>query len=414
MLTLLVLNKLLAVFVGPAGYAIIGQFQNFIQIATAFATGAISTGVTKLTADHATNPDQLHRVWRTAAMLVIGLSAIFAFGIVAFRQQLANYFLHDPALSKVFIWLAVGLVPLSLNVVLLAIMNGKKELERFVASNIAGSLIIFLMMSLLSWKFRLEGALIALCINQSVVVFVTVFLCRNAIWFKLNNFFGRIDWQIARTLFGFTVMAGASAIAGAISSIAVRTLLTRTYGLEAAGLWDAMYKISAINWTVFNTTMSFYFLPRIAELVKGADIRREIVEGVRLIMPFFIGGAVVLFLARGIVIELLFTKEFAPMHTLFAWQLAGDVFRVASWFFAYVMIAKSMVKSYVVSEIAGAALFVSFSYVGVAFFGLRGVTVAHFATYLIILPLMYALSYRRLNDDAPLDNPMIISDNQNL
>ena len=52
LLTLLGINKVLAIFVGPSGYAAIGQFQNAIQMLTTFATGALSSGVTKYTAEY--------------------------------------------------------------------------------------------------------------------------------------------------------------------------------------------------------------------------------------------------------------------------------------------------------------------------------------------------------------------------
>ncbi len=40
--TMFLLNKMLAVYVGPAGYAAIGQFQNFIQMITTFAGSAVN------------------------------------------------------------------------------------------------------------------------------------------------------------------------------------------------------------------------------------------------------------------------------------------------------------------------------------------------------------------------------------
>lgn len=50
--TMFILNKILAIYVGPAGYAAIGQFQNFIQIITTFAGSAINTAVIKYTAEY--------------------------------------------------------------------------------------------------------------------------------------------------------------------------------------------------------------------------------------------------------------------------------------------------------------------------------------------------------------------------
>ncbi|BBI60616.1 hypothetical protein HSBAA_19220 [Vreelandella sulfidaeris] len=52
MLTLLGLNKILAIYVGPTGYAAIGNFQNAVQMITTFASGAINTGVVKYTAEY--------------------------------------------------------------------------------------------------------------------------------------------------------------------------------------------------------------------------------------------------------------------------------------------------------------------------------------------------------------------------
>ena len=49
--TSLYLNKILAVYVGPAGYGVIGQFQSLVSMVTTFASGAVNTGVTKYTAE---------------------------------------------------------------------------------------------------------------------------------------------------------------------------------------------------------------------------------------------------------------------------------------------------------------------------------------------------------------------------
>ena len=58
----LVLNKVLAVYVGPAGYAIIGQFQNAVSIIVNFSGGILATGVTKLTAQHYDDEDKQHAI----------------------------------------------------------------------------------------------------------------------------------------------------------------------------------------------------------------------------------------------------------------------------------------------------------------------------------------------------------------
>jgi polysaccharide transporter, PST family len=71
MLTLLGINKILAVYVGPAGYALLGQFQNAVQMITVFASGAINTGVTKYTAEYHYDEAKQHRIWRTAGSIAV-------------------------------------------------------------------------------------------------------------------------------------------------------------------------------------------------------------------------------------------------------------------------------------------------------------------------------------------------------
>ncbi|PVE49649.1 O-antigen translocase, partial [Arthrobacter sp. TPD3018] len=142
--TALVLNKVLAIYVGPAGYALIGQFQNALTMAITFATGATGNGVVKLTAEYVTDGERQRRMWRTAGLLVLGASIVGAALILAFRDQLASAFLHDPGYAGVFVWLAACLPLIAGNALLLAIMNGKKEVRRFVTSNIGGSIVSLL------------------------------------------------------------------------------------------------------------------------------------------------------------------------------------------------------------------------------------------------------------------------------
>ena len=95
MLTLLGINKILAVYVGPAGYAALGQFQNAVQMITTFASGAINTGVTKYTAEYHDRPEEQQVVWRTAGTIALVGSLAVSLAIALLNKQLAVWFLKD-------------------------------------------------------------------------------------------------------------------------------------------------------------------------------------------------------------------------------------------------------------------------------------------------------------------------------
>ena len=119
--TMFVLNKILAVYVGPAGYATIGQFQNFIQMVTTFAGSAINTAVIKYTAEYHENEQKQISIWRAAGSLVVIFSLFFSIIILIFQKQLSLYIFQTVEYQSVFVWFAFFLVLFNLNALFLAI-----------------------------------------------------------------------------------------------------------------------------------------------------------------------------------------------------------------------------------------------------------------------------------------------------
>lgn len=393
-LTLLGLNKILAVYVGPAGYAVLGQFQNAIQMITTFASGAINTGVTKYTAEYSDDLPRQRNVWRTAICITVVGSLISSAVIFLLSQQLAIWLMKDVAYSGVFVWFAAFLLPFTLNTLLVAIINGRKEVGLYVLVNVIGSLFSFAVTGTLAIKFGLYGALVALAIYQSLSFLVTLAVLFKRPWFVIENFVGAFDKQVAVNLAKFTAMALASAICIPVCHIFVREHIGSNAGWEVAGYWEAMWRLSAAYLMFITTTLSVYFLPRFSELSELSAIRREIIGGYKLIIPLAIVGAGSIYLLRDFLIGLLFTHDFSPMREMFAWQMVGDVFRVCSWMLAYVFIAKGKFRIYITSEVLFACLFYGLVRVFQSAYGMQGLAIAHALNYALYTLFMY-LALRR-------------------
>lgn len=388
-LTLLGLNKILAIYVGPAGYAVLGQFQNAVQMITAFASGAINTGVTKYTAEYGEDVVRQRAVWRTATSITIVGSLLSSAVICLFSNELAVLLMRDSAYAGVFTWFAIFLLPFTLNTLLIAILNGRKEIGRYVVVNIVGSCFSLVVTTFLAIQFGLYGALVALAIYQSLSFFVTLLICSRAAWFSISSVFGGFDKSIALNLAKFTSMAMTSAICVPVSHIFIREYIGGSAGWEVAGYWEAMWRLSAAYLMMVTTTLSVYFLPRFSELNDLSAIRREIVSGYRIIVPLAVLSALAIYVLRDFIIAVLFTSDFLPMRDMFAWQMVGDVLRVASWMLAYVFMAKGKFKIYIASEILFAATFYILVRVFQEGFGLPGLAMAHAVNYALYLIFMY-------------------------
>ena len=373
----LVLNKILAVYVGPAGYAIIGQFQNAVSIVVSLAGGVVASGVTKVTAQHYDDEARQHEVWQTAIRFSLLASLLVGICILFIGDSLAEWLLHRTDMSSVFIWLALTLPAMAANNLLLAIVNGKKEVGIYVVANIIGSFLSLLVTGLLAYNFGIYGALVAFTINPAIVLLSTTTMVARRDWFKAKFLWGRMNRSALRELSGFGLMGLTSALTIPVTVMIIRDYLATNFGLTAAGYWQASWKISEIYLMLVTTTLSVYFLPRLAEIRSATELRAEIFKVYRFVMPIVLMGAVTIYLLRDFIIHTLFTPDFLPMRKLFPWQLSGDVIKIGAWITGYVLIGRGMVKIFLSVEILFSISFVLLSWVFVKKWGLQGVPMAY-------------------------------------
>ncbi|PUE59624.1 O-antigen translocase [Limnohabitans curvus] len=390
MLTLLGINKILAIYVGPAGYAALGQFQNAVQMISTLASGAINTGVTKYTAEYHEDEALQRAVWQTSGTIALAGSVLLGVLVFAFKTELAQWFLNDESLASVFGWFAATLVLFVFNTLLLAIINGKKDINRYVVANIAGSVFSLLVTAVMVVQWGLLGALIGFAIYQSLAFFVTLALCVKTPWFRISYLFGRIDKEVGQNMAKYAAMALTSAATIPLSHILIRNHLAETLGWQAAGYWEAMWRLSGVYLLLLTTTLSVYYLPRLSELKKKDAIKKEIFVSYIIIVPVAVLGSLSMYFLRDILLELLFTRDFIPVRELFGWQMIGDTIKISSWILSYVVLGKAMYKTFIFSEITHSILFVITVLVLTSYFGIEGVVIAHAATYLLYLGAMIA------------------------
>jgi len=381
MITLLGINKIMAIYIGPVGYAIVGQFYNAVQMITTFASGAINTGVVKYTAEHFDDEASQREVWKTAGTIAILGSCFSAILIALFNKPLASIFLKDESLSGVFLWFAGSLPFFTLNAFLLAILNGKKEVKKYVIANIAGSFFSFLLTGWLAYSYKLYGALIALGIYQSFSCIVTVLICLKTDWFKISFLFGKINKKVAFKLASYTLMALTTAVCLPLSHILIRDYLGSNLGWPSAGLWESMWKFSSAYLMLVTTTLSVYYLPRISELKNKDEVCYEIWRCFKIILPFVVLSSIGIFHLRDFIITLLFTKEFLSIRSLFFWQLIGDTFKIASWLFSFVFLAKGFTRYYIFSEVIFSITFYFLIILLVPYYGLEATAISHAVNY---------------------------------
>lgn len=392
------LNKILAVYVGPSGFPLIGQFQNFIQMVTTFSGNAINTAIVKYTAEYYREEEKQHQIWKNAGTLILLMSFVSSIAIILLRKWLSIYIFSSQEYESVFIWFGSFLLFFNFNAMFIAILNGKKEVVKLIIANILGSVFSLLITGFLAIKYGTFGALVAISIYQSVVFLVTLYICYNTSWFKLSYLFGRIEKTVLKKFGSYILMALVTAVCIPVSQMLIRSHIVDVFGKTNAGYWEAMVRLGGAYLMFITTTLSVYYLPRLSELTQKKDLKKEINLGYTYILPVVVFFGSILYFCRDLVIKILFTESFLPMRDLFFWQFFGDTLKVGSWLIAYLMLSKAMTSVYIVTEVLFAVLWVILVYVFCNLFGLKGSLIAYVINYGLYWIVMSIFVFRRIKD----------------
>lgn len=392
MATLLCLNKILAIYVGPLGYAALGQLNSLMQMVGTFAAGGINSGLVKYTAELHDNPKKQQIIWSSSMSIALLCSLLSAVIVIAMHKKLALLVLGDEIYGAIFIIYGVSLPLIAFNSIFLSILNGKKDIKLYVLASILGNISVFILTSIMAIYYSLYGALIALVLQQSLVFFITLYFIAKARWFAFSSLISKPDSEVVSKLLKYSLVVFTIAVCTPLAHIFIRNHISTQLGAEFAGYWEGMYRLSSAYLMFFTTTLSFYLLPKFSELKTRSSIRSELITGYKLALPFVSITALSVYMFRDHLIVVLFDESFAPMTAIFGWQMVGDTIKIASWILAYIATAKALISLLVISEIICNGLYALFSVLFLAQFGLPGLGMAHAATYMAhFIIMLFAL-----------------------
>ena len=389
-----VINKVVAMYAGPTGLALIGQLKDFVTMITNISNGAITQGIVKYTAEYETI-EKKQKIFSTSIIVSLISSSIIAIILVVFNSFLSELILKDIQYGGVFVFFAFTVFLFALNTVLMSILNGQKEIKKYVLVNIVNSSLALIITSLLVLKFNIQGALYALVINQSIVFFVTLMFVLKSVWFRWEYFKQGIDKDSLKKLSKYSLMAITSAISAPLSYLVIRNYIGENLGWDSAGYWQGIWYISTMYLMLITTSLSVYYLPKLSEIKDKNELKKEIFNGYKIIMPIVIVSATLIYLLKEYVIIIAFDEKFMPMLELFKWQLIGDTIKFCSWLLSYLMLAKAMTKIFIFTEIIFSLFFVLLSIYFINNYGLVGVTYAYFCNYIIYLATMLIIFKKR-------------------
>lgn len=391
MLTGLISVKVVASIIGPCGIALLGQLNNFSTILLGVANGGINSGITKYVAEYKEDESAIKKILSNALQITLFFTFIVSLGLIILHNQLSRLVMLSDEYGYVFLIFGFTIFLYTLNTLLISILNGYKEFKRYVIVNISGTIVGLLFTICFVFSMGLKGALISAVSYQSVVFFITFWICRKAPWLSVIYYRERLDRKMLRRFLNYSAMTLVSLSVVPVSQMLLRGYVISEISMTEAGWWEAMNRISNVYLMVITTSFSIYYLPRLSEIKEISELRYEIFKCYKVIIPILLSGLTLVYLLRHFVVMILFSPDFYPMESLFIWQLLGYFFKISSWLLAFLMVAKSMTKTFIATEVVFSGLFVVLGYLFMNLNGVVGITQAYFVNYVIYTVCMVVI-----------------------
>lgn len=392
----LVTSKLLAVFVGPSGMALVGNLRNFSTSLESISTLGFQNGIVKYVAESKDDKQQLQKtistVFISLFVIAILLSGVLYFFAAFWNQQIfGSHFEYE----IVFRALALALPWFAISVFLLSVINGLGKFASVIWINILGNLIGLLVSISMILQYKTLGALLSIVISPALLFFVTYYFISKEFNFSKIIRFSYFDFKVLRNLSSYSLMALVSSVLGPLVFLAIRKNVIAIVGIEQAGFWETMSRISTYYMLFISTILTVYFLPKLAVAKDNLETKKVFWSFYKNILPLFIIGLLLIYFSRTLLIKLLFTSEFLPVTSLFFWQLFGDVLKVASLILGYQFYAKKMTMAFIFSELASLGVLYFASLYLITIVGIQGVVMAQALDnfiYLVVLVVYFRKS----------------------
>jgi len=379
----LVRVKIVAILLGPAGVGIISLYTSAIGlIGTISSLGISSSGVREV-AQAYSQQDQVNAA-RTVRILrrLCWATGLLGWVLVAALAPLLSTWVfgsgkHALAIALIGITLLLGAVTGGQT----ALLQGMRRIGDIARINVAAMLINTVVAIGLYASLGERGIVPVLIATAAVSLSVSWWFVRRV---RVEPV--RLSWPEtvagARRLIGLGFAFIWGGLLGTGLDMATRTLITRKYGIDSVGLYQAAWALSGLFVGFILTAMGTDFYPRLTSLIGDNEAASRVVNeqteiGMLLALPGLLGTLAF----APLVIVLFYSKRFLPGAALLPWFVLGVFGRVVSWPLGYIQLAKGASRWFAATESALVALEMGLILWAVPRFGVVGAAYAFAISY---------------------------------
>jgi PST family polysaccharide transporter len=386
--------KVTAVYLGAGGLALVGQINNFLTFAQGGVGSALQTGVVKLTAESSGDRHRQLAVCKTGILLSTVVALPLSVLVGVFSGRISEWLFHTDLYQMVILLAAPCLTLIVWTYVFNAILNGLQLKGSLSVAQMVAMIVSALIFIPAVYFWGIRGALFGAVIALASGAVVTLpFLFRAGVFSLAELRRAQVEPGLIKQLLAFFPMLMVNSAIPPLGLILVRDLLGNQVGLEAAGQWQATWRLSEMYLLMLTTGLSLHLMPHLSIKRDVRQFSNELLRSVGQVSALALVAAFPMILFREQIVSVVFTAEFSAVKNLIVWQLIGDVFRMAAWPLRMTLVIRQRSLWYISLELLMPLLHLAGVYLLLPKYGLSA-SVFSYALAVLVSDLLLIYSLR--------------------
>jgi PST family polysaccharide transporter len=379
----MVRNKVMAEVLGTAGVGLIGIYMNIADLARTVAGLGINGSGVRQIAEAVASGDS-HRVAKTVTTLrrvALYSGTIGALLLVALCTPVSLFSFGNGGHAVAIALLAFVAFCGDISAAQLALVQGMRKVADIAQINVIGAFFGTVFGIGIVWYWREQGLVPSLMCVAGIAVLTSWWYARRIQVEKVRTTMRDVFGEVSELVkLGLVFMISTLAMQGAM--LVARRIVTRAFGLDSAGLYQAASTIGGVYIGIIIQAMATDFYPRLIAAANKPDQMNRLVNEQAEVGLLIAGPGIMATMALApFVLRHLCSRPFIDAADLLRWFCLGMLLRVIAWPMGYIVLAKGNKKIFFWSEILSWSGYVGFVWLGVKFFGLEGSGMAFFAEY---------------------------------
>jgi len=343
-------------------------------------------GIVKYVAGYRDDRVNLKKLVTTTFLFSILTSVLLALFLILFGNYFNRFIFQNEIKGNfIVIALAVLLTVSALQIFFVSTLNGLSQYKKVITLNIIGHVFGLLLLSLLIWKFNLQGALFSVIFLPVLLMPFSLYFTQKAMDFSFLISLKNLEFSILKNMLPYGLMALASGVLGPLVQIDIRNKIILEAGLTQAGYWDAINRISSQYLMLISTLLTVYYLPKLSIAETHRETQKVFLNYFKNIFPIFGLLLLILYIFRIYLIKILLSDEFLPVGDLFLWQIVGDLLKAASLILGYQFFAMRLTIAFITTEVFSLLLYYGLGKLLIPNYLACGAVMAHALTYFVYL-----------------------------